>query len=167
MTAAILTLTDLDLANPAEPRISDVKLAEVLGYERPANIRKLIKRHQSSLEQFGSVLSMVEQTSAEGGRPGHSYSLNRKQALFVCTKSDTPMATAVTIALVEVFDAVLTHRQLPVPALPARLTYRDAWRIRQAKLRLAEAVGALDAMGVDVTAIDVKVVRDFWRQIAA
>ena len=38
------------------PTVKDLQLAEALGYERPSNIRNLIKRHATSLEAMGSLL---------------------------------------------------------------------------------------------------------------
>lgn len=170
-TSTALTLTDLDLSNPTDPRVSDVKLAEALGYERPRVIRELIERHRSSLETFGEIRRIVRRNPRKAGRPAAGYDLNRKQALFVCTKAETPQATAVTIALVEVFDTVMLNQRHPQQALThrqqTRISNQQAWRIRGAKMRLAEAVGTLDALGVDVARIDIRVVRDFWRQIAA
>lgn len=88
-----------------EPRILDTDLAVRLGFTNAAQIRKLIKRHEAALEQLG-VVSTVEITSGhQGGRPGKSYYLNKKQAVFITSKSETSEATAITIEVIERFDA--------------------------------------------------------------
>lgn len=97
----IIPLADLD----GEPRARDVDIAERLGFERPDRIKALVERHTEALERFGEVVTTVVKTSARGGRPGKNYWLNKKQALYLCTKSEAPAAAEVTIQMVEVFDA--------------------------------------------------------------
>jgi hypothetical protein len=47
----------------------------------------------------------VGQTSgAEGGRPAKAYYLNRKQAIFITAKSETPATTDITIEIIEHLD---------------------------------------------------------------
>ena len=88
-----------------ELRILDTDLAERLGFERPRDIRKLIKRYEFDLAKMG-VCATVAQTSGEaGGRPAAAYYLNKKQAIFITAKSDTVEATAITIEIIERFDA--------------------------------------------------------------
>lgn len=106
----MLALTDLDASQDGTPRILDLRLAELLGFTRPREIRDLILRHRHSLERFGEVRGTAPQTTALGGRPGRAYWLNRKQALYLCAKSETPRAAEVTIAMVEVFDQFLGLR---------------------------------------------------------
>ena len=107
-----LTVADLNTAVNHEPRVEDLRLAAALGMERPREIRRLIERHREALERFGEVCVTVTQTSRQGGRPGRTFWLNKRQALYLCTKSETPRATETTIAMVEVFDAHLA-RSLP------------------------------------------------------
>lgn len=49
----------------------------------------------------------MAQTSRKGGRPGRTFWLNKRQCLYLCTKSETANATEVTIQMVEVFDEYL------------------------------------------------------------
>lgn len=100
-----LAISDLNTKVAADPRIEDIRLAQALGIDRPRNIRQLIERHRTALERFGDVCCTAQQTSSKGGRPGKTYWLNKKQALFICTKSETANATETTIQMVEVFDA--------------------------------------------------------------
>ncbi len=67
----------------------------------------------------------MTQTSPRGGRPGKAYWLNKKQALYICTKSETDRATEATIQMVEVFDAWIEQQRaaaVPRPANDAPLT---------------------------------------------
>lgn len=160
----LLKLSDLNLANPADPRILDRRLGEALGYRDVRKIKALIRRHAASLQRFGEFRTTAVLNSGRG-RPSRAYLLNRKQALFIVTKSETDIASELTIEIIDVFDAVLSRRQ-PAALVPRQVTRNDN-RIRYAKLRLADAVWTLDSLGVDVTAIDMRVVRDFARQIAA
>ena len=59
------------------PRIRDLDLADKLGYERPHDIRELIRRFDSLL----GVIRTVRKTSGErGGRPGVEFWLTEEQA---------------------------------------------------------------------------------------
>lgn len=112
-----LTVADINTTINHEPRIKDFRLAELLGFKNPSQIRALITRHREALEQFGGFSPTVGENPTEigkRGRPTIEYWLNKKQALYLCTKSDTPNATEVTIKMVEVFDAVTAGR-LPSP----------------------------------------------------
>ena len=100
-----------------EYRLHDLALAEALGFADLHKIRNLIKRHIKALNAFGGVSATVAETpGTKGGRPGKEYHLNEHQAVFLCTKSETPNATALTIGVVETFVAV--KRGTNAPALP-------------------------------------------------
>lgn len=102
-------IADLISSVDGTPRMMDLTLANGLEFSRPRDIRKIIERHMESLIRFGEVCATAAQTlnlkEKLGGRPGKAYYLNKKQALYICTKSDTSNATEVTIQMVEVFDA--------------------------------------------------------------
>lgn len=118
-----LCAADLNFSGGEEPRVNDIRLAEVLGFLHPRRIRSLVRRHLAALKALGEVRTTAVQTSAKGGRPNEAYMLTKKQALFVCTKSETPKATEITIQIVEVFDEV-TKGDVPAlakAALPKRL----------------------------------------------
>jgi len=123
-----IILTPID----GEPRIRDIDLAKRLGFERPADIRELIKRNAEKLNTF-SVLRSVRKTSgAQGGRPAVEFYLDRKQAIFICMKSETDNAFDVQIEIVHVFDAYLsdtTTQQHITSALP----YSPAFEIQIAE----------------------------------
>ncbi len=152
MTAlACLSIADLR-ATGGEPRIMDLRLAEALGFERPRNIRKLVERHRIALECFGTIRSTVERilknkdNSAPAGRPAKAYWLNKKQALYICTKSETEKATEATIEMVEVFDAYMSG----VPVRP-HTRRRPAPRQQHLLPDLTESRGAIILNGEIVT----------------
>ena len=85
-----------------EPRILDTDLAERLGFAKGTKIRELIKRHATSLEVLGPLPTVGRVIN--GGSATEFY-LNRKQAIFITAKSETPAATDITIEIIERFDA--------------------------------------------------------------
>ncbi len=109
-----LSLADLNTSVNHEPRIQDDRLAEALGFPRLRKIKDLIARHIEALQRFGEVCTTAGQTSERGGRPGKVYWLNKRQCLYLCTKSETANASEVTIQMVEVFDAYLKGEVKPV-----------------------------------------------------
>jgi len=149
--AAALTIADINTKVNHEPRMMDLRLADALEFSDRHKVRELINRHRPALERFGSLAETKEKPAHRGGRPGTAFWLNKRQALYLCTKSDTPNATEVTIQMVEVFDT-WSSGQLPLtttlPALPAPdgpLTLDNIFnpvvydRIRQRARELAEA----------------------------
>ncbi|HOV04713.1 MAG TPA: hypothetical protein PLJ34_05755 [Hyphomicrobiales bacterium] len=127
-----LAITDISVFQN-EPTVLDLRLAEVLGYERPAKIRDIIKRNEAELLRYGEVFSTVEKTSPhengifptvgknapsgdgvgaakaqtgrKRGRPGVEYHLNEAQALLICMKSDAPKAIEARHEVIMVFLA--------------------------------------------------------------
>ena len=120
MASCTLSLTPVN----GELRIYDLHLAERLGFSQARDIRKIIKRYEDKLLNFG-VCATVARTSSElGGRPTNEYYLNQKQAIFVCMKSETDKAADVQVEIVHIFDAYLngalqSQPQPPQPPQPA------------------------------------------------
>ncbi|CAK0764288.1 hypothetical protein WCLP8_3650002 [uncultured Gammaproteobacteria bacterium] len=83
--ACALTIDDIEIIDNGEPRVHDLRLAKVLGFKQPRDIRKLIERHLKTLERLGGVCATVAQTSAKGGRPAQEYWLTKRQAAFLTT----------------------------------------------------------------------------------
>jgi len=104
-----------------ELRILDVDLAARLGFVKPTKIRDLIKRHIDSLEKLGPLPTVGRVIN---GGNAKEYYLNRKQAIFITGKSDTPEATAITIEIIEKFDAY--ERGATAPAIATPKTLREA-----------------------------------------
>ncbi|RSC31509.1 hypothetical protein EGT36_23105 [Agrobacterium sp. FDAARGOS_525] len=84
-----------------EARVEDIVLAKRLGFTDPKSIRRLIKRHATALEQLGKRVTVSR--LGLGGTAEVNY-LNRKQAIFITAKSETVIATEVTIEIVKRFD---------------------------------------------------------------
>lgn len=104
MTARAITIADL-VAFDGEPKILDLRLAEGLGFVRARDIRKLVERNLSELEQYGEVCATVAQTSPRGGRPSIEYWLSMEQALTVSVLSNASNAPEVRRLLIAVFMA--------------------------------------------------------------
>ncbi len=104
-----------------EPRIRDLDLAIRLGFSDAHKIRNLIERHADALVALG-VSATVAETSPKGGRPGKAHYLNRKQAIFITAKSETPEATEITIEIIERFDAYERGAMAPQFAIPQTLS---------------------------------------------
>jgi hypothetical protein len=102
---AIFSQADLRLiADEAEPRIQDLRLAEELGFGKPANIRNLIERHTTELETYGIIFESKTIPSG-AGRPGIEYWLSESQALLICMRSDAPNAQAVRREVILIYQA--------------------------------------------------------------
>lgn len=104
-----LALTPVD----GEPCIFDLTLAERLGFDRPRDIRKLVKRNLPKLQRFGVCATVAQTSGKHGGRPSVAYYLNQKQSIWVCMKSETERAFDVQAEIVRVFDAYLRGDLLP------------------------------------------------------
>ena len=101
-----LTLSDLSLmAN--EPRVRDVRLGEVLGYDRVSRLRDLIGRHQGELLRYGLVTQVAAPIRSGKGRiqAVSEFYLNEGQALLVCMFARTEKAADVRQQVIEVFLA--------------------------------------------------------------
>lgn len=86
-----------------EPRILDLELARALEFERPLDIRKLIKRNIKKLKQINVLATVAQTTGEEGGRPTEVYYLDQKQAIFICMKSETARAFDIQIEIIKVY----------------------------------------------------------------
>ncbi|WP_168220226.1 phage antirepressor KilAC domain-containing protein [Azospirillum thermophilum] len=123
-----------------EPRIRDLDLAARLGFSDPHKIRNLIERHADALAALG-ISATVAETSPRGGRPGKAHYLNRKQAIFITAKSETPEATEITIEIIEKFDAYERGAVAPVDPMAV---LNDPAAMRGLLLNYTEKVLALE-----------------------
>ncbi|MEE8658846.1 DNA-binding protein [Acetobacteraceae bacterium EV16G] len=121
-TAEIDTITGFisPSMHDGELRIHDIDLATRLGFDRPRDVRKLIKRYLADLKQMGVCATVAQTSSDKGGRPSEEYYLNKKQAIFITAKSETRVATEVTIEIIERFDAYERGEAPPVRVSPTR-----------------------------------------------
>jgi phage antirepressor YoqD-like protein len=78
----------------------------------------------------------VEETAGnKGGRPGRAYYLNRRQAIFITAKSETPTATEITIEIVDRFDA---YERGSMDSTTSPVNMRDPAQLAQAAMQLVE-----------------------------
>jgi len=113
-----LSISDINTTINGEPRVLDLRLAEALGFKRPADIRPLIERHREAIERLGGIFRTVRKNTGRG-RPANEFWLTKKQAVYLTTKSETDIAVEATIQVVEVFDAATSGQPVqPMLALP-------------------------------------------------
>jgi hypothetical protein len=119
-----------------ELRILDVNLAERLGFAKPTKIRDLVKRHLPSLETMGTVPTVG--TVVRGQKTTEFY-LNRKQAIFITAKSETPTATDITIEIIHRFDEYEQGRIASPKSEPVfRAKPYEEWSEEEIRLNIAE-----------------------------
>jgi phage antirepressor YoqD-like protein len=90
------------VAVEGELRIRDFDLGVRLAFAKPTKIRDLIKRYHAQMLAMGPLPAVGRVIN--GGQATEFY-LNRKQAIFITAKSETPEATDITIEIIERFDA--------------------------------------------------------------
>lgn len=110
---APLSLTPIE----GEHRVRDLDLGVRLGFERPLDIRELIKRNEKKLSTFSILRTVRKISEGKAGRPSVEYYLDQKQSIFICMKSETANAFDVQVEIVHVFDAHLNGGH-PVAVLP-------------------------------------------------
>lgn len=150
------SVTDVSTSIDGHPRMADVTLAASLGFKKIYDIRELIARHVTSLLRFGS-LPREKTGEAKRGRPSQAYYLNKKQALYICTKSDTPNATEVTIQMVEVFDAYTSGKPIKVSEHNRRTSVKvdDAVRLKTNIDRLESVTQRIMAQSEKLCAVNI------------
>jgi phage antirepressor YoqD-like protein len=117
-----------------EPRIRDLDLAARLEFSDPHKIRQLIARYSIALAALG-ISATVAEIPRGRGRPGKAYYLNRRQAIFITAKSETPKATEITIEIVERFDA---YERGLMHSTNSPVNMRDPAQLAQAAMQLVE-----------------------------
>lgn len=110
-----------------ETRIRDTDLASKLGYDRPTNIRTLIKRNLTALEAMGLVLQSEAPFSSGKGtvKTTTEYRLNQAQAAYLISKARTKEATNMAILIAEVF-ALFAGGHLAPTSLEADAAVADS-----------------------------------------
>ncbi|MBF0858152.1 hypothetical protein HKD24_02860 [Gluconobacter sp. LMG 31484] len=159
-----------------ELRILDTDLATRLGFDRPRNIRNLIKRYGADLDKMGPRFT-VERV-INGGTATETY-LNKKQAIFITAKSETAEATEITIEIIEKFDAY-ERGEIPAPKPSIPQTYAEALieagkmamerdealsEVERHKLALGEAVPKAEAHDYLASLPGEQGVRDAGREL--
>lgn len=132
-----ITNAPSEAALPAteETTMQDLQLAERLGYKRLADIRKLIKRHQPSLEAIGPLRHGGAMVGIGSGasREVTEFHLTKAQATFLIAKAGTKEADNALILVSEAF-AMLMEGKL-VAADEAAQAELDAAAARAAERR--------------------------------
>ncbi len=109
--SSIFSLDDLNTTIDNTPRIFDYLLGEKLGFERPRNIRPLIKNNLDELGGFGSVPTRPAMVNIGSGaqREVDEYWLNESQAIYVCMRSRAKNSTEIRKEIIQVFEELRTH----------------------------------------------------------
>lgn len=147
-----LALTPADLrAFDGEPRVHDLRLAEVLGFSQIYDIRKLIKRNLERLGSYGLILATVakikptEDNPRGAGRSTTEYHLNERQAYRLCMWSDAPNANVIQEQMVEVFFAYRHGQLVPAEAAEER-RLADPWAAMEHRIAQLERLVSLQAL---------------------
>lgn len=111
--ATTLSVTDINTALDAEPRVKDTRLAQALGFARPRVIRELIERNRAELERYDSI---AVRHGAYRGKEYAEYWLTEGQALCLAALSNAPRAPEARHTLISVYMA-FRHGQT-APAVP-------------------------------------------------
>lgn len=135
----VLTVSPIE----GEARILDTDLGKRLGFDRPRKIRDIIRRYLPDMERMGPC-PMVGRV-INGGEATEFY-LNRKQAIFITAKSDTPNATDITIEIIQKFDAYERGLIGNAPARDPMDILRDPNAMRTLLLSYSEKVIALEGL---------------------
>lgn len=138
------------------PRVRDLDLAAWFGYERPRDIRKLLKRmeREGKLAGISWRATVARQLVGPGGKGTREIKvteawLTREQSLLVATQAEGDRAWALTAVMAQVFDAALERRQ--APADPA--TVLAVRMVQQLEARLDEQAGGFAALTQEVVAL--------------
>ena len=108
MNALALRIDDLRIME-REPRVHDMRLGEILGFSKPINVRKVIRRNATELQSHAELkIQRGNSISGKGRVMGSDeFYLNEAQALLVCMFARTNEAAAARKQIIEVF---LAHR---------------------------------------------------------
>lgn len=106
-----------------DARIQDLRLAEILGYGKSYDIRKLIKRNEAKLLKYGVLSTVATTSSSQGGAPTAEYWLNQGQAIRIVTLSETERADDATKQVIDVYIAYRKGLS-PVEENPDLIIYR-------------------------------------------
>lgn len=117
MGALALSTADLRKIS-GEPRVHDLRLGEVLGFDRPRNVRKIIRRNSQELALHGALALHGGASISGKGRvmPSEEFYLNEAQALLICMFSRTNEAASARKQIVEAFLAYRHGKLVPIAA---------------------------------------------------
>ena len=119
-------------ADDGEFRVRDIDLAERLGYDRPRDIRKLIK----IMIDTGELLDLLPRAAVARGKMRgkvqeeivvDEYWLDRVEALLVVMRSDAPRAIPMRRVVADVFHRVLLQYEESKTALRRLPAHIERW----------------------------------------
>lgn len=129
-----LALSRADLRDiDGEPRVHDVRLADVLGFGRARRVRDIISRHQAELLSHGFLPQIAAKINPGRGRPERHFLLNEAQAVLVTMFSRTEQAEAARTQIIKVFLAY-RHGQLGEPQSVFERRMADPWEAQSRRL---------------------------------
>lgn len=137
----------IELANDFDdkvPRVRDVDLGRRLGMVQPLDIRRTIEGHADFLSRIGVLARRAKTSGKLGGRPAIEYWLNRDQALYVTSLSETELGKETHLKLIEAFSAFerMLEERLP-PFLRAEFgPWTKAWK-NELMIELCELRGEI------------------------
>lgn len=141
-----------------EPYIPDIELGRRLGFKRPWDVRRLIRRWYDSGHLVDTRCERRSQSDdvnsrrgganaphgvARRGRPANAeYFLGEADTLFIVTKSETDLATEITKQIIQVFMAWRRGQLAQPKADPALAAIHDELKaLRLLTTHIAKAVG--------------------------
>lgn len=142
MTSTALTIADLKV-KAGEPRVLDLRLGELLGFSRAANVRKIIRRNVPELQLHGRLVLHGGASISGKGRVAQvdEFYLNEAQAILVAMFSRTPKAAEVRAQVIAVFLAWRRGEAMPAPTDVRRAPRVNArWSAGDNRLRQLERV---------------------------
>jgi len=114
-----------------EPAIKDIDLGKKLGYERPRDIRKLIRR----IEENGNFNGALPWSTHEiiSGNETKVFYLTEKQALKVISRSETETAFKIMDEVIDVFLEYHRHGYVAKPEFMRQLNETNAELVKLMK----------------------------------
>lgn len=102
-----LQTTDLSILDDDTPRIRDLRLGEILGFDRPRKIREIITRNIAEIESYGAAPRRGALIEAGNGAQQKvaEFWLSEEQALIVTMFSRTSRAMDARKEIIRVFIA--------------------------------------------------------------
>lgn len=134
-----------------EPRVRAVDLGERLGYARPADFRKLVKRLalEGILNDSDFIATVARTKLGHGWRDVLEYHLTQAGALIAISRSDTKMAVVITRQMIEVFLAYQRGALQPVAGV-LDLTLVSGPRIGDSYTVKAELMGQCQSVAREI-----------------
>lgn len=142
------------LDGEAEPRVHDLEMGRRLQFKRPREIRDIIKRWYNAGVLTDTTCSRPRDAARHGAArekmgdfeykrlPEVEFFLGEADALFICSKSETPVAVSLTKQIIQVFMAWRRGQLAHPKSDPALAAIHDELKaLRLLTTHIAKAVG--------------------------